>query len=81
MTNLTGWQWGGLIAAGAAVLWLWTQYANDPTDTSWTDPGQPPDMVPLAVGSSVGRIQRTIPYARTYPGSLSSWDGCVIGDC
>jgi hypothetical protein len=81
MGRITRWGWAGIAAAGAVLLWVWTQYANDPGDTSWTDPHQPPDMLPPLLGASSGRILRPEPYCRTYPGSLAGWDGTVVGDC
>jgi hypothetical protein len=81
MPTLTGWEWLAIIAAGCVIAWVYAQYANDAADTDWTDPQQPPDMLPLGVGVSCGRITRGKPYTKDYPGSLASWDGSVVGDC
>jgi hypothetical protein len=81
LRDLTGWQWAGLSAVGVFLLLVWQHFANDPGDVSWTDPQQPPAMVPPLMGASSGRTLRGCPYSRSYPGSLGAWDGTVVGDC
>lgn len=74
------WIVAGLLA-GSVVVAAWHAYANDPGDTSWTDPHQPPTMLaPMVARPRSGRILRGEPYSRSYPDTLSSWDGSVLGD-
>lgn len=68
------------LAAGAGVL-LWTAHATDRSSVSWTDPEQPPAMLPLPIGQCGARIQRPGPRTCWYPDSLTAWDGSVVGDC
>lgn len=67
-------------AAGGGVL-LWVAHATDRASTSWTDPQQPPAMLPLPLGKCGARIQRPGPRSASYPDSLSAWGDCVVGDC
>ena len=80
MTKLTGGQWAGLAAVSAVVVWAVAQYLSDPHDTDWTDPHQPPPMVPPMFGPSCGRQQRSTPRCKTYPDSLTAWPDSCIGD-
>lgn len=78
MKRIPPWGWFALLAlAGFGVL-VWNAYNQDDSDTSWTDPQQPPPMVAPAVQLPGDRPTR--PYARDYPGSLGAWDGTVVGD-
>lgn len=68
-----------LVGVGLVGLML-AHYVSRPDDLSWTDPSQPPPMLAPTLGTSSGRITRTVPYCKDYPGSLSSWPECVVGD-
>ena len=72
--------WGAVVGLVLFVVWVWGQYNNDPTDNGWTDPHQPPPMVPPMFGPSCGRQERSTPRSKCYPGSLSSWDESCVGD-
>ena len=78
---MTPWGWVAVGLTGALIALMWVEYANTPEDTSWTDPQQPPTMLPLALGVSTGRIPRGADHCRDYPGSLAGWSGTVVGDC
>lgn len=75
------WYWVALAAGAGGVVLLWTHYVNSPGDTSWTDPHQPPAMVAAEVCPPGGRPVRGCDYTRSYPDSLSAWDGTVVGQC
>lgn len=74
-----GWLVVALVVA-AGVL-VWAAHATDPTSVSWTDPAQPPAMLPLPVDACGARIRRPGPRCFQYPDSLAAWDGSVVGDC
>lgn len=80
MNKLTGWQWAGLLVLALFVVWVVGQYVNDPHDNDWTDPHQPPPMVPPMFGPSCGRQQRSTPRSKCYPASLADWDESCVGD-
>lgn len=79
LRRIGGWGWLAIALAGGLLVLVWHDYASDQGDPSWTDPHQPPTMVPLAIGTSDGRTTRDTPYCRDYPGSLTGWQDCVVG--
>jgi hypothetical protein len=75
VTHVPAWAWVAAIGVAALVVLTVNHWAlAKPEGAKWLDPEQPP----LQIDAKVVEVpQRTRPY----PGSLSEWSDCIVGDC
>lgn len=76
------------VAVGLAVM-VWHKFGQDPEDTNWLDPGQPPMSVAVDFTSTIAGMSTTVPGApdggfkapRCHAKSLIHMPCCWVGDC
>lgn len=82
--------WMALAVVVAGAVLIWHKFGQDPEDTNWLDPGQPPINVGVDFNTTIPGQSWTAPGApdtgrratKPYPfNSLMQHPECWVGDC
>ena len=75
LTRVPAWCWMLGVLIAALVVMTANHWALNSTEgAKWLDPQQPP----LQLDAKLVEVPQR---SRPYPGSLTDWSGCVVGDC